>query len=333
MTFHQKIKMKVKIEANEYYLPPKTEDNSALKKDNPDWPIDEIEKKTGVYVRHICGAEQTATDMAVLAAEKLFATDIQKEGIDFLILITQSPDYVLPTSACILQDNLGLSKSCMAFDVNLGCSGFVYGLAIGGSLIESGLAKKGLVVCSETYSKYIDKSDRTCRPLFSDGASATILVSCDYHALGPFEMGTDGSGFGSLIVPSSGARVDDACLPKNKLFMDGADVFMFSMDRAPKCVTSLLDKSGRTIADIDLFIFHQASKLVLDNIARRLNIPEEKIFVNYHRIGNTVSASIPIALKDAVDENRLKNGAQVMLVGFGVGYSWGGCLIEWGSVS
>lgn len=325
--------MKVEIAANEYYLPSRTEDSGVLKKDNPDWPIEDIEQKTGIRTRHICDPEQTAVDLAVLAVEKLFATGIRKQDIDFLILITQSPDYILPTSACVLQDRLGLSKSCIAFDVNLGCSGFVYGLALGGALIESGLAKRGLMVCSETYSKYIDKSDRTCRPLFSDGASATLLASCDHDALGPFEMGTDGSGFSSLIVPSSGTRVSNTGLPENKLFMDGAKVFMFSMEKAPECVISLLGKAKKTIEDIDLFIFHQASKLVLDNIARRLNIPEEKMFVNYHRIGNTVSASIPIALKDAADENRIKKDTQIMLVGFGVGFSWGGCLVRWGTVS
>lgn len=321
--------MKVAIEAIEYYLPSKTEDGSTLKKDNPDWRIEDIERKTGVQVRHISDPEQTATDMAVLAAEKLFSSGVHKEEIDFLILITQSPDYALPTSACVLQNRLSLKKSSMAFDVNLGCSGFIYGLAIGGSLIEAGLVRKGLLICSETYTKYIDKSDRTCRPIFSDGAAVAFLTRCDCNNLGPFEMGTDGSGFCDLIVSSSGARTIDAEVRKGKLFMDGAKLFMFTMDMVPKCVTALLNKSAKTISDIDLFVFHQASKLVMDNIIRRLRIPEERVFVNYHQIGNTVSASIPIALKDAVDKKHLKKGDLIMLVGFGVGYSWGGCLIQW----
>jgi len=150
--------MKVEIQAIEYYLPPATEDGQVLKNDNPDWRIDEIEQKTGISVRHITDKKQTALDMAILAAEKLFISDVRKEEIDFLILITQSPDYVLPASACILQDILGLKKSCLAFDVNLGCSGFIYGLAIVGALSEAGLGKKGLLICSETYSKYIDKT-------------------------------------------------------------------------------------------------------------------------------------------------------------------------------
>jgi len=322
--------MKVSIDAIDYYLPPKTEDGSILKEDNPDWCIEDIEKKTGIQVRHISAPDQTATDMAVLAAEKLFSTGVQRQEIDFLVLVTQSPDYALPSSACMLQDRLDLSKSCVAFDINLGCSGFVYGLFVGGSIIEAGLAQKGLVICSDTYAKYIGKSDRTCRPLFSDGASAVLLSSCIHNDLGPFEMGTDGSGFCDLIVPSSGARVSWAESKEGHLFMDGAKVFMFTMDMVPKCVTALLDKSGKTIGDIDMFFFHQASKFVIDNIIRQLELPKEKVYVNYQRVGNTVSASIPIALKDAVSEGRLKNGDQIMLIGFGVGYSWGASFVQWG---
>jgi len=237
--------MKVEIKAIEYYLPPHTEDGLVLKNDNPEWRIEEIEQKTGISVRHITDVKQTATDMAALAAEKLFISDVQRDEIDFLILITQSPDYVLPASACILQDILGLKKSCMAFDVNLGCSGYIYGLAMGGALSEAGLGQKGLLICSETYTKYIDKSDRTCRPLFSDGAAATLLGSAASDSLGPFEMGTDGSGFSDLIVHSSGARKFNEEGKGRKLFMDGAKVFMFTMDTVPQCVTALLEKSQK----------------------------------------------------------------------------------------
>lgn len=321
--------MKVEIKAIEYYLPSQTEDGRALVRDNPDWRIEEIQQKTGIALRHVADARETATDMAALAAQKLFSSGVKKEEIDFLIFITQSPDYALPTSACILQDILGLKKSCMAFDVNLGCSGFIYGLAIGGALSEAGLGRKGLLICSETYTKYIDKSDRTCRPLFSDGAAATLLGQASSDSLGPFDMGTDGSGFLDLIVRSSGARrFDDAQEPR--LFMDGAKVFMFTMDMVPQSVTALLEKSQKTVDNIDLFIFHQASKMVVDNIVDKLGIPPQKVFGNGHRVGNTVSASIPIALKDAAAEKRLRKGDEVMLVGFGVGYSWGSCLVRWG---
>lgn len=321
--------MNVTIKAIEYYLPSDTEDRNTLKKDNPDWRIEDIEEKTGVLVRHIASPHQTAADMAAIAAHKLFASAVNKEEIGFLILVTQSPDYVLPTTACILQDRLGLKKTCMAFDVNLGCSGFIYGLAIGGALIEAGLAKKGLLLCGDTYSKYIDKEDRTCRSLFSDAASATLLIDSDSSNLGPFEMGTDGSRFSNFIVPDSGARVSDTATSQKQLYMNGADIFMFTMEMVPKCVEALLAKSGKTIDDIDLIVFHQASKLVIDNIIRRLNLPQNKVFNNYEKIGNTVSASIPIALREAADKKKLKNGDLVMMVGFGVGNSWGGCFLRW----
>lgn len=321
--------MKVLIKAIEYYLPPQIEDGAVLKNDNPDWRIEDVEKKTGVFKRHIAARDQTATDMAVLAAEKLLSNNVAKDQIDFIILVTQSPDYTLPTSACMVQDRLGIKKECAAFDINLGCSGFIYGLAVGGSLIETRVAKTGLLLCSETYTKYIGKSDRTCRPLFSDGAAAALLVADERSRLGPFVLGTDGSGSGNLMVPASGARrpLDEKQNPE--LFMDGAKVFMFTMEMVPKCVKALLTKSDKGLRDIDLFVFHQASKLVMDNIIRRLELPEEKVFINCQQVGNTVSASIPIALKDAVKQKRLKKGDLVMLVGFGVGYSWGGCLVNW----
>ena len=256
-------------------------------------------------------------DLAVESTEKIFASGVSREEVDFLILVTQSPVHPLPTSACMLQDRLKLSKECMAFDVNLGCSGFVYGLAMGGSLIESGFAKSGLLVCSETYSKYIDKHDRTCRPLFSDGAASTLLAASENDTVDHFVMGTDGSG------------ATDLCVSSGNLTMKGSEVLMFTMDMVPKTVKNVLEKAGMEIDDIDLFVFHQASKLVLDSIIRRLNLPQEKVFMNLEHVGNTVSASIPIALKDASESGKLKQGDKVMLIGFGVGYSWGACIMTW----
>jgi 3-oxoacyl-[acyl-carrier-protein] synthase-3 len=216
----------------------------------------------------------------------------------------------------------------MAFDVNLGCSGFVYALAMCSSLIESGIASSGLIVCSETYTKYIDSSDRTCRPLFSDGAAAVLIAKSSDDKIGPFELGTDGSGAEYLIVKPN---VDEPSLP-DKLYMNGSQVFMFTMNRVPKCVDALLDSSAINLNDIDMFIFHQASKLVIENLIRRLELDEEKVFVNYKNVGNTVSASIPIALKDAAIQGRLKEGDTVMLIGFGVGLSWGATLVRWSKI-
>ena len=190
-----------------------------------------ILEKTGIYQRFISAGGETAVDLAFEAGKKLLADISGREEIDLLILVTQSPDYVLPTSACILQDRLGLSDRCLAFDVNLGCSGFVSALGIAGGLIESGVATKGLILCADTYTKYIDKHDRTCRPLFSDGAAATLLERSDRDGIGPFDFGTDGSGHDCLIVRGSGAReasqVTGSC--RGRLEMRGSDVFLFTM--------------------------------------------------------------------------------------------------------
>ena len=323
--------MKVEIAGIAYYLPERIERSSDLKRDNPDWRTHDIESKTGVLQRHIAASDQTAADLAVEAALKLFDSGVSRQSIDGLIFVTQSPDYTLPTTACIIQARLELPTTCLAFDVNQGCSGYVYGLAIGGSLIETGIAKRVLLLCGETYSKYIKTDDRTSRPLFSDGAAATLLTRSEVDRFGPFDLGTDGSGAENLIVRSSGARVEsDESRASEGFKMKGSEVFMFTMGMVPKNVRNVLGRAGKAMEDVDLFVFHQASKLVLDNIARHLQIPSEKLFTNYQNIGNTVSATIPIALKDASDQGRLKKGDTVMLVGFGVGYSWGSCLVEWG---
>ena len=317
--------MKAIINNIEYYLPAEIETGDDLLQDNPEWKIADIESKTGISVRHIA-TEEDMIEMARLSSEKIFSNGIDRSDVDLLILVTQSPKYPLPTSACILHDNLNLNKNCMAFDVNLGCSGFVYALSMCSSLIETGVAKNGLIVCSDTYTKYIDSSDRTCRPLFSDGAASIYVTSSNLNAIGPFELGTDGSGHEHLIVKS---HQDNSARIVDKLHMNGSSVFMFTMNRVPQCVNALLEKSKMLIDNVDLFVFHQASKLVIDNLIRRLNLKEERVFVNYLNIGNTVSASIPIALKQAADEDKLQLGDNVMLIGFGVGLSWGACMIRY----
>lgn len=294
-----------------------------MKSDNPDWLIDKIEEKTGIKQRFIA-SEESVVDMAEYAVKKLIKKNVDINEIDLIIFVTQTPAYPLPTSACVLHERLGLKQNCSAFDINLGCSGYVYALAQASSLIETGLAKTGLIICSEMYSKYIDKNDRICRPIFSDAAAVTLIESShNYHGVGPFELGTCGAGFRYLIVDKNENS------NHGKLFMDGRKVFMFTMDTVPKCVRSLLLKAEMTLNDIDLFIFHQASKVVIDNIIRRLDIPKNKTFINYQNVGNTVSASVPIALKHAIDDGRIHDGSIIMLVGFGVGLSYGGCIVRW----
>jgi 3-oxoacyl-[acyl-carrier-protein] synthase-3 len=320
--------MKVAIEKIEYYLPENKLDGNELLRDNPDWRIQDIEAKTGITRRYKAGIGESVIDMAEKAANKLFATniDIDKASIDFLILVTQVSSYTLPTSACILQDRLGLKTSTMAFDVNLGCSGYVYALSIAAGLIESGQANRGVIICSDHYTSKIDPHDRTCRPIFSDAAAATIVGKSLIDGISAFDLGTNGSGYKNLIIPNDGDDIEGA--KPGFLFMAGAAVFLFSMSMVPKCINNVLAKSGKNITDVDLFVFHQASKVVIDKITAKLNLPIEKVYTNYQHIGNTVSATIPIALKDAYEDGSLRAGDCSMLVGFGVGYSWGGCIIE-----
>jgi len=321
--------MKVKIKDITYFFPKSHESNEDLKQDNPDWDMDKITAKTGVTKRFISDSNQTALDLGVSAAKLMLegSEKLTKE-IDLLILVTQSPDYILPTSACIIQQKLNLPNNCMAFDINLGCSGFVYGLSVAGSLIESKVASKALIICADSYTKYIENDDRTNRPIFSDAGAATLLVKSELDNIGSFVTGTDGSGYESLIVRQGGAR--DLNPSSNKILeMNGSEVFLFTMKRIPATVKELLLKEKTSIDEIDLFIFHQASKLVIDNLTRLLHLNPAKVYRNYEKKGNTVSATIPIALKDASDEGLLHQNSKVMIIGFGVGLSWGATILNW----
>jgi len=310
----------------EYFLPPTIEGYEDLKKDNPDWNTHEIEKKTGILKRYIA-KEMNVIEMAEQAVQKLIEKVDSPTDVDFLILVTQSAPLALPSSSCILHQRLGLKKECFVYDVNLGCSGFVYALFQGSCFIQSGYASKGIIICSEKYSRYIGKNNRTCRPIFSDAASATLIEKKQSKfGIGPFQLGTDGNGYGDLIVKPNDGSTNTTF---GELYMNGSKVFMFTMNMVPKCINELLTKIGLKIDNIDYFVFHQASKLVIDNLVRHLGIPFEKAIINYPMIGNTVSASIPIALKQADSENKFKLGDKIILVGFGVGYSWGACYLEW----
>lgn len=328
-----------------YFLPEKTLTNDDLAIEyESNWNSKKIYKKTGIKSRHIATTE-TTSQLAARAAEKLFSeSGFPKEKIDFLLLCTQSPDYFLPTTACIVQDILGLPTSCGAFDFNLGCSGFVYGLAIAKGLIAGGMAKDVLLLTVETYTKYIHPKDKSVRTIFGDGAAATLITheEGDPCKICEFVFGTDGKGASNLIVPAGAMAmpkseetaeetVDEQGNVRslNNLYMNGPEIFNFTLDIVPDTVKSLLAKAKLSMDDIDLFVFHQANKFMLDSLRDKIGIPEEKFYLNMEDKGNTVSATIPIAMKDALDEGRIRRGDKLMLVGFGVGYSWAGCIVEW----
>lgn len=324
------------------YLPEKKLTNEDLAREFPGWDVGKIYEKTGFSARSIASSQETAGDLAFMAAERLFAKGIcQKEEIDFLLLCTQSPDYFLPTTACILQSRLGLPTSCGALDFNLGCSGFIYGLSLAKGLVETGTANNVLMINSETYSKYIHPADRSVRTIFGDGAAATFVSGTDdeLELIGPFVFGTDGNGAGQLIVRGGGHRfpkespgtetktAEEGATQEN-LFMDGPEIFNFSLRAVPEAVKELLEKTGNTIESVDYFVFHQANRFMLERLRNKIGIPAEKFCFNSEDCGNTVSATIPIALEMEIEKGRVKSGDTVMAVGFGVGLSWGATLIK-----
>ncbi len=331
------------IRAIEYHLPEAVLTSGQLAAEFPDWPLNKIEAKTGIHSRHIAASGECSSDLGIAAARKLFASGvITPDQIDYLLFCTQSPDYFLPTTACIVQEALGIPVHAGALDFNLGCSGYVYGLGLARGLIASGQASRLLLITAETYSKFINPRDRGVRTLFGDAAAATLIESDTGGAdfIGPFVFGTDGKGARNLIVPAGGmrCRAGNSEFPADTsepwrtaadLFMHGAELFAFTMREVPACVQRLLEKSASTIADFDLFVFHQANRYMLDHLRKSLRIPEEKFCIEMAECGNTVSSTIPIALKRAQQSGRLKSGDRVMLVGFGVGYSWGAASIRW----
>ena len=333
------------ISAIEYFLPEKTVSTADLSAEFPDWSVEKIDSKTGIRDRHVVAADQCSSDLAFAAAQKLFQSGTcRREQIDFVLLCTQSPDYFLPTTACLLQDRLGIPTTAGALDFNLGCSGFVYGLGLAEGLIATGQASNVLLLTAETYSKFLNSRDKSVRTIFGDAAAATLVGAVDVPAplIGPFLYGTDGSGGPNLIVPTGGMRQphtpDSAVVAEaesenfrsqDNLYMNGAEIFNFTLTAVPQSVQSLLDKSSAKLEDIDLFVFHQANKYMLDHLRKRMKIPEERFQLTMSHCANTVSSTIPIALKHASTDGKLKSGDLVMLVGFGVGYSWGATLVRW----
>jgi len=332
------------VAAIAYSLPQGTVSTKDLANEFPEWNVEKIDSKTGIRERHIAGSEEYASDLAVEAAGKLFDSGVCKASdIDFLIYCTQSPDYFLPTTACIIQDRLGIPTTAGAYDFNLGCSGYIYGIGQAAGLIATGQASEVLLITADTYSKFIHPLDRSVRTVFGDGAAATLVraVESDVPYVGPFIYGTDGSGAQNLIVPAGGLRQprtqetsvssQDAqgnVRSADNLFMNGGEIVNFTLTTVPASVKRLLEKSGLSMDAIDLFVFHQTNGHTLEHLRKKLTIPAEKFIVSMSHCGNTVSSSIPIALKDAMESGRVRSGARIMLVGFGVGYSWGATLLR-----
>jgi 3-oxoacyl-[acyl-carrier-protein] synthase-3 len=291
-----------------------------------------------VEERHIVGEHECASDLAYYAAKKIFKEyHINPQKIDFILLCTQSPDYFLPTTACILQNKLGISTTAGALDYNLGCSGYIYGLSLAKGLICADIATNILLLTAETYTKHIHQRDKGNRTIFGDGASATLISTDGLAEIKKFSLGTDGRGAENLIVKTGGLRnpnklnditfdEDGNPISSDYLYMDGPAILNFTLENVPILVENTLKKNGLVQSDINLFIFHQANKYILNFLRKKIKIEEDKFYYCLKKIGNTVSSTIPIALNEARKDSKL-NG-YVLLAGFGVGYSWGGVILK-----
>ncbi len=321
----------MKISKIEYYLPQQVLTNEDLEKQFPEWSSERIQEKVGISQRHISSDSETVLDMAVQSSEKIFE-NYDRNKVDFILFCTQSPEYFLPTTACILQDRLGLRKNIGAIDFNLGCSGFVYGLAFAKGLIAGGIAKSILLVTSETYTKHIHPDDKGNRSIFGDASASAIIEKSegnDYQ----FCLGTDGSGAENLMVKKGAFKKDFELNPEHEfgpenIYMNGPEIFNFTIENIPGLVKETLEVNSMTMDDIDHFVFHQANSFMLNYLRKKTKIPAEKFYIDMEKTGNTVSATIPIALKNMMDKGMLKQGDKVLMAGFGVGYSWGATIME-----
>ena len=328
------------IKAISYYLPERLVTNEELVKEFPEWSVDKVAQKVGVDARHLAAPSETAGDMAEKAARKLFEEySIDPKEIDFLMLCTQSPDYFLPSTACVLQHRLGIPTSSGAFDYNLGCSGCIYGMAMAKGLIAAGIAKNVLVLTAETYNKYLHPSDKSNRSIFGDGAAACLVSTEGFAEIGEFSLGTDGSGANNLIVKTGAARQKEATGQfvedeeghvwyDDYLYMNGGAIFNFTLDAVPAMMKDILEKNYMEKDDVDYYVFHQANKFMLSTIRKVCVLPKDKFYINLAETGNTVSSTVLIGLKDCMEKGIIKSGDKVMCTGFGVGLSWGGTILK-----
>jgi 3-oxoacyl-[acyl-carrier-protein] synthase-3 len=325
------------LKAIEYVYPNQKISNQDLVNQFPDYDFSKFEEKVGIKNRYWVQENETAFDLGKKACEKLFIR-VNKNEIDYIVYCTQSPEYFLPTTACILQNHLGLKKNIGALDFNLGCSGYTYGLSLAKGLINSGQAKTVLLVTAETYSKYLHPNDRSNRAIFGDAATASLISFSEEDSFGEFLFGTDGSGYDKLIVKNGGSRFPyNVAAPEinygteniytdNHLYMNGPEVFNFTNEVVPNFTNEVLTKNGKTIQDIDQFVFHQANAFMLNFMRKRLKIDSDKFFIDLEDGGNTVSCTIPIALKKY--SQSINTTENIIVVGFGVGLSWSGGLIK-----
>lgn len=331
------------IEAIACAFPARSLGNDELRATYHDWDFERLEKRTGVFSRHVAATGETALDLAVQACEQLAAGDrLRPADIDAVIFCTQTPDYIMPPNSCLLHGKLGLKREVLAFDINLACSGYIYGLQLAASLIGSGTASRVLLATADTYTRYIHPGDRATRCLFGDGGAVSILVeSLNGRGIRDIRCGTAGEHYEKFMIPAGGMRrqrsaetaqetVDESgnIRTAEHIKMDGLGVLSFFNGTIPRSVKETLARNGLAMDDIDLFVFHQASQVALDTLRTVLGIPLDKMVYDLAKVGNLVSASIPVALSRAFDSGQARHGQLALLCGFGVGLSWGTALVD-----
>ena len=287
-----------------------------LKKSHPHWNIEEVLKKTGIKKLYLSNKNEDVLNLSIRSCKKTLK-NFDKNKIDCVIVVTQTARKKLPSVSCMIQDKLNLRNDIIAFDIGMGCSGFVYGLSVINSLLNSNTIKTVLFICSDTYSKFLNDQNRTCKTVFSDAASSCIVQKINSKKDVKFSFLTDGSGACDLMEND------------NNIEMKGSNIFHFTTKNIPILFNDILKKNNLNKKNIDHFIFHQASKLVIDKLTEILKLDENKVFKNYDKVGNTVSSSIPIALQSLKKNNKIKKNQKIMLVGFGVGLSAAACIINW----
>lgn len=336
--------MSTAITASAYYVPEQRLTHAEVAARFGEEMARKVAESAGIWERRVAAPGECASDLALRAANDLLARHaIDRASIDLLIFATQTPDYLLPTTACLLQEKLGLPTACAAFDVNLGCSQYVYSLGVAHSMVSAGLAQRALVLTGDTVSRILHPGDRAVVPLFGDAGTATLVEpAAPGEGFLRFKFGTDGKGAPFLMWPTSGLRQprtpasaqettdkSGSTRRADDMFMDGAAVFVFTLKTVPKLIEELLAAEGLGVGDVDLFVFHQASEMIVESSAKKLKIPREKLHYKLHDVGNSGGSTVGIALTDAWLKGRIKPGMKVVLSAFGVGLSWAGALVRW----
>jgi len=333
--------MNIKLEKISYYLPEKIIKNEDLEKLHPDWKMSDVVKKSGVYERRVAKDGETAFDMSIRSIDRLLCEyKIDVNEIEGILFCTQSPDFIIPGNSHLVHAHYPFKKDVVAFDINLACSGYIYAISIAYSMIKSGLVNNFLIVTSDTYSKYINPLDRSAKVLFGDGATATYLEKGNVSDTKVIDilLGTYGVGYRDFYIKNGGSRhpklnqisqINNETIDHdNYIKMNGVGVWSSVNSLIPKFIRKILIKNDLDIKSIDYFIFHQASTMTIDSITKILNIDKKKVIINLEKIGNTVSSSIPICIKQSIMDNKITKGSKVLLCGFGAGISFGMVLLE-----